>query len=119
MTDSGQLSLRWKVLLIFLVLAVAGIAAFLFVRDDFCPGDSLLHPPAGTCIDPTNLIVAGSVEDVDEAVAKFGGRIVLPSRSNMHHVSLPVDGLEDLDRIKATLEAAGFEVLYAVVYELQ
>lgn len=110
-----RLHLHVKVLAIVALLAVMGVVGLFLMRDDLCPAGSIVHEPAGTCIEPNKLVVTGSFEDVDDAVAEFGGH-ALPSRGSMRHVVLPVGDLNELDRIKAALEAEGFLVQYAVAY---
>jgi hypothetical protein len=110
-------NVRWKMLIVVVVLIVVGVVALFVVRSDVCPPDSVPHPPAGSCINPKTLLVTGSLEDVADAVSEFEGT-VLPSRGNMRLVRVPVEDLDELDKIKAALESAGFNVQYLGVYEL-
>lgn len=53
--------------------------------------------------------------DVEDAVSQFGGHI-LPLGGAAPVVRFPVTDVDQLDRIKAALEAEGFEVRYLVAY---
>jgi hypothetical protein len=110
-------NVRWKTLIVVVVLIVVGVVALFVVRSDVCPSDSVLHPPAGSCINPRTLLVTGSLEDVADAVSEFEGT-VLPFQGKMQQVRMPVGDLDELDKIKAALESAGFDVQYFGVYEL-
>lgn len=100
------------------LLVTGGLIAYFTIGQSICPSDSVVHPEAGGCIDPQKLVVTGSFEEVNQAVAEFDGT-ALRSRGHMRHVFLPVGDLEELDQIKAALEANGFRVEYAIVYETQ
>ncbi len=100
------------------VLVVAALIGLLVVRSDGCPPNSVLHAPAGTCINPRGLVVTGSSEDVANAVAPYGGRILHSPFGDVHYVRLSAADLDELDGIKDALEALGYEVRYALVGEL-
>lgn len=112
---------RWAILLVVAAIAAAGLAITFSLgsgsSSDVCAGGSVLHLPAGTCINPTALLVTGTPQEVRDAVAEFEGRI-LYSVYDMRFVRLPVEDLDELDRIKAELEADGFQVEYVLVLQL-
>lgn len=119
----GSFGVSFKGLLIVVILATAGITAFFVFTSDvssddsFCPPGSVLHPPAGTCINPSALLVTGSVAEVTEAVSVFDGR-VLYSIGDIRFVMLPDEDLDNLDEIKDALTVAGLKVDYVLIGQL-
>lgn len=110
---------RWKIGLLIVVLA-ASVTGLLFFGgpDSDCPRDSVLHPPASTCIDPRALYVTGPYEEVTAVASQFEGW-ANHRQEGSRTVYLPFEDLGELDKLKEALEDAGFKVQYLPVYTLQ
>jgi hypothetical protein len=96
-----------------LLLAALVMAGCSLLHDDGCEGDSVFHPPAGICIIPNDLLLTSpDRQAVQAAIEPFGGHIVTTVLTSYHFVRFPVDGLQELDRIKEELSRAGWDVQY-------
>jgi hypothetical protein len=109
---------RWRVVVAILIVSVVVLPAVLLLsrQDEGCPGETVYHLAAGTCMDPTSLLVIGEQPLVEAAIARHDGSILFTTRGS-HHVRFPVNDPAALDRIKDELAAAGFDVRYSLVLE--
>ena len=100
--------------LAFGVVLLVGVAACDPDRDR-CPEGSVPNPHASTCTIADQLVVVSVDQDaVESAMAAHGGE-VLEATGTTYTIRFPVDDLDELERIRQALSAAGLDVRYAVV----
>lgn len=113
---------RGKKIVAGTAVLAAALGGSIAVRpDDWGHAEVVFSKEAGTDVYVRVLMVSGSFNRVRSVVGEFDG-VILTSYGEhkvIHKVLFPTERLTDLERLKGTLEAQGFEVDYALAPRLK
>jgi hypothetical protein len=102
-----------------ILLVVAGLALVRW-QDERCPDETVFYQDG--CVFPDSLsVVLKDGQDrahLEAAIAAYDGKIRIDVAERIFSVTFPVEDVEELDRVRAALEAAGFQVGFSIPGEL-